>query len=58
MRGRQYTSALRAVDGRLALSTLAYAAEIVPADSVDELSGLDDVEVSSREVTMAEMLVE
>jgi Ku protein len=58
MRGRQYTAALRAVDGRLTLSTLGYADELVNAAEVAELVGLDAVEVSDREVKMAEMLVE
>jgi DNA end-binding protein Ku len=58
MRGRRYVAALRADHGRLVLSTLAYADEIVPVGEVDELDGLDSVEVSDREVKMAEMLVE
>jgi DNA end-binding protein Ku len=58
MRNKQYTAAIRAVDGRLMMSTLAYADEVVQADSIDELAGLDDVDVSAREVQMAEALVE
>jgi DNA end-binding protein Ku len=58
MRGRQYTAAIRAEDSRLIMSTLAYADEVVPADSVEELAGVDDVDVAEREVKMAEMLVE
>ena len=58
MRSRQYTAALRAVDGRLVMSTLAYADEVVPVEEVEELVGLDAVDVSDREVKMAEMLVE
>ena len=58
MRSRQYTAALRADEGRLVLSTLAYADEIVPVDEVEDLAGLDTVDVSDREVKMAEMLVE
>jgi len=58
MRSRQYTAAIRATDSRLVMSTLAYADEVVPADSVDELAGLDDVAVADREVKMAEALVE
>ena len=37
MRSRQYTAALRAVDGRLVMSTLAYADEVVPVEEVEEL---------------------
>jgi DNA end-binding protein Ku len=58
MRGRRYTAALRAVDGRLLMSTLAYADEVVPVQEVEDLAGLGDVEVADREVRMAEMLVE
>ncbi len=58
MRNKQYTAAIRAIDGRLMMSTLAYADEVVLADSIDELAGLDDVDVSAREVKMAEALVE
>ena len=58
MRNRQYTAAIRAQESRLVMSTLAYADEVVPAASVDELAGLDDVGVADREVKMAEMLVE
>jgi DNA end-binding protein Ku len=58
MRNKQYTAAIRAQDGRLVMSTLTYADEIVPADSIDELNELDEVDVSKREVQMAEALVE
>ena len=58
MRGRQYVAALRAVDGRLTMSTLVYADEVVPVDDVEDLAGLGEVEVSAREVKMAEVLVE
>ena len=40
------------------MSTLAYADEVVLPDSIDELAGLDEVDVSAREVQMAEALVE
>ena len=58
MRGRQYVAALRAVDGRLVMSTLVYADEVVPVGDVEDLAGLDDVDVSDREVKMAEVLVD
>jgi DNA end-binding protein Ku len=58
MRNKQYTAAIRAIDGRLMMSTLAYADEVVQADSIDELAGLDGVDVSAREVQMAEALVD
>ena len=40
------------------MSTLAYADEVVSPESIDELAGLDDVDVSTREVQMAESLVD
>jgi DNA end-binding protein Ku len=58
MRNKQHTAAIRAIDGRLMMSTLAYADEVVLPDSIDELAGLDEVDVSAREVQMAEALVE
>ena len=57
MRNKQYTAAIRAEDGRLIMSTLAYADEVVDPSDIDELNGLDDVEVSPKEVKMAESLV-
>ncbi len=57
MRNKQYVAALRAVDGMLMLSTMVYADEIVDPAGIDELAGLDDVQVSDKEVAMAEALV-
>lgn len=58
MRNKQYTAAIRAAEGRLVMSTLAYADEVVRPESIDELAGLDEVDVSAKEVKMAESLVE
>jgi DNA end-binding protein Ku len=58
MRNKQYTAAIRAENGRLVMSTLAYADEVLDPADIDELQGLDDVDVSEREVKMAESLVE
>jgi len=58
MRNKQYIAALRAVDGRLMMSTMVFADEIVPVAAIDELEGLDDVQVSDKEVLMAEALVD
>ena len=58
MRNKQHTAAIRAIDGRLMMSTLAYADEVVPAADIDELSNLDGIDVSTREVKMAEALVD
>ncbi|MDJ0767748.1 MAG: Ku protein [Ilumatobacter sp.] len=58
MRNKQYTAAIRAEEGRLIMSTLAYADEVVDPANIDELQGLDDVEVSKKEIAMAESLVD
>jgi DNA end-binding protein Ku len=58
MRNKQHTAAIRAMDGRLLMSTLAYADEVVRPESIDELASLDDVDVAPREVKMAESLVD
>jgi DNA end-binding protein Ku len=58
MRNKQYTAAIRAEEGRLVMSTLAYADEVIDPADIDELHGLDTVEVNDREVAMAEALVE
>jgi len=58
MRNKQYTAAIRAEEGRLIMSTLAYADEVLDPATIDELQELGDVEVSSKEVSMAESLVE
>jgi DNA end-binding protein Ku len=58
MRTKQYLAALRPADGRLVLSTMVYADEInTPAD-LDELQGVDDIDVSDKELTMARQLIE
>ncbi len=57
MRNKQYTAAIRAEEGRLVMSSLAYADEVIDPADIEELQGLDDVEVNDREVTMAESLV-
>ena len=58
MRNKQYTAAIRAEEGRLVMSSLAYADEVVDPDEIEELAALDDVEVSDKEVLMAESLVQ
>jgi len=58
MRNKQYTAAIRAEHGRLVMSTLSYADEVVDPAEIDELAGLDEIDVSEREVRMAESLVE
>ena len=58
MRNKEYVAAVRPVDGRLVLSTMVHADEVVNPTSIDELSDLDDVDVSDKELKMAEQLVE
>lgn len=58
MRNKQYTAAIRAEEGRLVMSSLAYADEVVDPADIDELQGIDDVEVTPKEMAMAESLVE
>ena len=57
MRNKQYTAAIRAEEGRLVMSSLAYADEVVDPSEIEELAALDDVEVNAKEVAMAESLV-
>jgi DNA end-binding protein Ku len=58
MRNKQYVAAVRAVDGRLVLSTMVYEDELVDPASIDDFGGLSDVEVTDRELAMAGQLVE
>jgi DNA end-binding protein Ku len=52
MRTKQYLCAVRPKDGRLVMSTMVY------ADEVNELAQLDDIEVSDKELVMANQLIE
>ena len=58
MRNKQYVAAIRAVDGALVMSTMVFADEVVPLAAIDELDALSAIEVSAKEVLMAEALVE
>ena len=58
MRNKQFTAAIRAEGGTLIMSTLSYADEVVNPAEIEELQGLDAIEVSAKEVKMAESLVE
>ena len=42
MRNKQYVAAVRASEGTLLMSTMVFADEVVPVDSIDELDVLDD----------------
>jgi len=58
MRNKQYVAAVRASEGTLLMSTMVFADEVVPVDSIDELDVLDSIEISPKEVKMAEALVD
>jgi DNA end-binding protein Ku len=57
MRGKQYLAAIRPTEKALALSTLLFGDEVVPAEDIEGLpEGLPKVD--KRELTMAEQLIE
>jgi len=58
MRSKQYLAVLRADDGMLVLSTMVYADEVNDPAELAELDGVDDVDVSDRELRMARQLVD
>jgi len=58
MRSKQYLAAVRPKDGKLLLSTMVYADEVNGTDNISDLDGIDKVEVSDRELAMAEQLIE
>jgi len=58
MRTKQYLAALRPQDGKLLISTMVYADEVVPAKEVGEFDGLDDIKISDKELAMAKQLIE
>jgi DNA end-binding protein Ku len=58
MRTKQYLAAVRPVDGMLMMSTMVYADEVNDPAEINELSSLDGVEVSERELAMATALIE
>ncbi len=58
MRSKQHLAAIRPVDGRLMLSTMLYADEIVDPAEIPGLEDLDDIEVKDAEKVMAAQLVE
>ncbi len=58
MRGKQYLAAVRPKDGKLLLSTMVYADEVNGTEAINELEGLDSIDVSDRELAMAEQLID
>jgi DNA end-binding protein Ku len=57
MRSKEYLVAIRSVNGVLVMSTMLYADEVVPADDLEGLPGVD-IEVSEKEVKMAQALID
>ncbi|KAA0233632.1 MAG: Non-homologous end joining protein Ku [Acidimicrobiales bacterium] len=58
MRSKQYLAAIRPKDGVLVLSTMVYADEITPTSEIPELEEAAAVEISEKELAMAEQLIE
>jgi DNA end-binding protein Ku len=57
MRAKQYLAAVRPVDGRLLLSTMVYADEIVDHAEIGGFDLLADIEIDEKEQAMAEQLI-
>jgi DNA end-binding protein Ku len=58
MRTKQYLAALRPKDGMLVMSTMVYADEVNDPAQLDGVEDMHGVDVSERELRMAEQLVE
>lgn len=58
MRTKQYVAAVRPKDGKLLLSTMVYDDEVVRPEEIGGFDALEKVDVSEREVGMAEQLIE
>lgn len=57
MRSKQYLAAVRPVDGRLMLSTMVYADELVATEDIGGFDKLDDLVMDERETAMARQLI-
>ena len=58
IRSKQQLVALRPIGDVLAMSTMVFHDDVVPADSLDEVPDAADVEANPRELEMAKQLVE
>ena len=58
MRTKQYLAAVRPKDGKLLISTMVYADEVIPAEEISDLDGVDAIDVSDRELAMAKQLID
>ncbi len=57
MRSKQYLCAVRPKDGALVLSTMVYADEVNDPAEINEIADLEDVEVTKKELAMANQLI-
>lgn len=58
MRTKQYLVAIRPMEGRLMMSTMVYADELVSPEEIPGLEDLDEIELSDAEMAMAGQLIE
>ena len=58
IRSKENLVAIRPRDGVLAMETMLFADEVVPTDSLDEMTTDGDVKTSDRELTMARQLID
>ncbi len=58
MRTKQYLVAIRPTDGRLMMSTMVYADELVAPEEIPGLTELDEIDVSDAEMAMAGQLID
>ncbi len=58
MRTKQYLVAIRPMEGRLMMSTMVYADELVSPAEIPGLDDLDEIEVSDAEMAMAGQLID
>jgi DNA end-binding protein Ku len=57
MRSKQYLAAVRPKDGRLLMSTMVYADEVVDHTDIGGFDLLDDISIDPKELAMAEQLI-
>ncbi len=57
MRSKQYLAAVRPKDGRLLMSTMVYADEVVDHTAIGGFDLLDDISIDPKELAMAEQLI-
>jgi DNA end-binding protein Ku len=58
IRSKEQLVAIRPRDGVLAMETMLFADEVVPADTLDELGSDGEVKTTQRELTMARQLID